>query len=109
LFAPAQRRESYLSACLHPARLATVSAWLVVLFLSGYATLRDPGFDTTGYHPVMAVTLSNQTLGSYSPGHYVPAHTILNAPPVQRFEWTSMPGSHSSIFPLSQLGTNRSR
>jgi hypothetical protein len=90
-------------------RVATVSAWLAVVMLSGYAVLRDPALHGTTYHPVMALTLSNQTRGTYLTVDYLQPHTVQNAPPAQRFQSTGSPASSSSIFSLSLLRTNDAR
>jgi hypothetical protein len=104
-----RRVDSPDSSWLQPARLGTLAASLAVLALSGYAALNNPGLNGNAYHPVMALTLSNQTRGTSLPGTYLQPHTFQNAPPAQRFESTTPPASHSSIFSLSQLGTNQAR
>jgi hypothetical protein len=108
LFQP-RGTEPTRSTWLLPARLGTLAASLAVLALSGYAVLRDPDYSGNAYHPVMALTLSNQTRATALPGNHLQPHTIQNAPPVRRFESTTSPSSHSSIFSLSQLGTNQAR
>jgi hypothetical protein len=90
-------------------RVATISAWLAVVMLSGYAVLRDSALNGTTYPPVMAVTLSNQTRGAYLGVDYLQPHTVQNAPPAQRFQSTGSPASTSSMFSLSLLRTNDAR
>lgn len=106
---PRPRPDPGWLAWLQLPRIATASVWLAAVMLSGYAVLRDPALNGTTYHPVMALTLSNQTRGTYLAGDYFQPHTIQNAPPAQRFESTGLPASSSSIFSLSLLRTNDAR
>jgi hypothetical protein len=94
---------------LQPARICALAAGMVALGILGYAAFRDAAFTGTAYRPVMALTLSNHARGTYLPAHFPHPHTVQNAPPVQRFEWTTSFASPSSIFSLSQLGTNHTR
>lgn len=60
----------------------------------------------TGESPVIALTLSNQSLAAYLPGSFPYEQ---NAVPADTFEWTNTSRSTSSIPSFSRSGTNELR
>jgi hypothetical protein len=93
---------------LWPQVTGVVSALLAAFVVFGLPFADGVGLRGSGYRPLIAVTLSNQLqdLGATaSLGH----ESVRNAPPAGRFEWTNPTSAPSSIFPLSQLGTNEAK
>jgi len=82
--------------------LAPATGCLLLLFLTfSQQSLGWPRLSASDPGPIVAITLSNQSLAAYFPGSFPYEQTSV---PADTFEWTNASRSPSSMasFPLSK-------
>jgi hypothetical protein len=97
---PAARRNPVISLNW----LAPATGCLLLLFVT--VSQQGGGWtrsSVSGETPIVALTLSNQSLAAYFPGSFPYEQNSL---PADTFEWTNRGRSHSSNASFSRLGTN---